>query len=548
MRWFVVCLLLLCWCLPAPGVAASTLTVTAPQANVRAGPGLTYQLLTAVPQGAIFPVLTSQWGWLQIRLEDGREGWIATSAVRLDQGSRALSTAAPPAAAPLQPDGTSWAVVIGINVYQHPEIPALSYAVNDARSVAAALERLGFPSARIFLLLDTQATRQGIENVLYERLRAAGTNDRLFVFFAGHGETMALPHGDTEGFLLPHDVNPHNLFTTAISMSDVRRIGQRIAAKHILFAVDACYSGFTVAQARSPQRADTNYLRLILQDPAVQVITAGKSGEKVYEERGHGVFTMQLLKAFEGYADADQNGVLLATELAAFLQSRVMRDTEGKQHPQFGQLAGEGQFVFVLPPAGEPSPTPEVIQRPAPPAPQPPAVQRPQPAAAPSSGTVGQKPIEVAKFEEPRPSPAPLPSARRQEAIALLQTAIDADNVEITDQELMYTLRTCVQISAPFSRRDEEFCGDVKHTISLSGLTVQETKAKNWLGPARILVASGGDVRRDILNFSEPAGARKFRIESELRSGREERGKEWIQLRAGVSVERVAEALRALSR
>jgi hypothetical protein len=106
----------------------------------------------------------------------------------------------------------------------------------------------------------------------------------------------------------------------------------------------------------------------------------------------------------------------------------------------------------------------------------------------------------------------------------------------------------CVQLSASFGRRDDDFCGDVKHTISLAGLTVQETKAKNWLGPARILVASGGAVRRDILNFFEPAGARKFRIESELRSGREERGKEWIQLRAGVSLERVAEALRALSR
>jgi Caspase domain/Bacterial SH3 domain len=548
-RWFVVCVCLLCGCLPSPVAAASTLNITAPQANVRSGPGLTYQVLTAVPQGAIFPVLASQTGWHQIRLEDGREGWVAASAVRVDQGSRALSTAAPPVAAvPLQPDGTSWAVVIGINTYQHLEIPVLSYAVNDARSVAAALQRLGFTSERIFLLLDAQATRQGIENVLYDRLRAAGTNDRLFVFFAGHGETMALPHGDTEGFLLPHDANPRNLFTTAISMSDVRRIGQRIAAKHILFAVDACYSGFTVAQARSPQRVDTNYLRLILQDPAVQVITAGKSGEKVYEERGHGLFTMQLLKAFEGYADADQNGVLLATELAAFLQSRVLRDTEGKQHPQFGQLAGEGQFVFVLPPAGDPLPAPEVIQRPAPPEPPRPAVQRPQPEAAPPSSAAGQKPVEVAKLEEPRPQPAPLPSARRQEAIALLQTAIDADNVEITDQELIYTLRRCVQVSGPLSRRDEEFCGDVKHTISLSGLTVQETKAKNWLGPARILVASGGAVRRDILNFSEPAGARKFRIESELRSGREERGKEWIQLRAGVSLERVAEALHALSR
>ena len=84
----------------------------------------------------------------------------------------------------LQPDGTSWAVVIGVNTYQHPEIPALSYAVNDARSVAAALERLGFTAERVFLLLDAQATRQGIENVLYEHLRATATNDRLFVFFA----------------------------------------------------------------------------------------------------------------------------------------------------------------------------------------------------------------------------------------------------------------------------------------------------------------------------------------------------------------------------
>jgi hypothetical protein len=143
--------------------------------------------------------------------------------------------------------------------------------------------------------------------------------------------------------------------------------------------------------------------------------------------------------------------------------------------------------------------------------------------------------------------PVPIPSSRRQEAIALLQTAIDAQNVEITDQDLMYTIRTCVQLSASF-RRDDEFCGDVQHGISLSELTVQETKAKSLLGSARILVVSGGAVRRDILNFYEPSGARKFRIESELRSGREERGKEWIQLRAGVSLERVAEALRALSR
>src|SRR4029450_14033464 len=97
--------------------------------------------------------------------DDGRGGAVPPSAVPVDQGSRALSTAATPAVAvPLQPDGTGWAAVIGINTYQHPEIPALSYAVNDARSVAAALERLGFTSERIFLLLDAQPTRHGISH------------------------------------------------------------------------------------------------------------------------------------------------------------------------------------------------------------------------------------------------------------------------------------------------------------------------------------------------------------------------------------------------
>ena len=331
-----------------PGVAASTLTITAPQANVRAGPGLTYQVLMAAPQGAIFPLLASQSGWHQIRLEDGREGWVAASAVRLDQGSRALSTAAPPAAAaPLQPDGTGWAVVIGINTYRHPEIPALSYAVNDARSVAAALARLGYTSERIFLLLDAQATRQGIENVLYDRLRAAGTNDRLFVFFAGHGETMALPHGDTEGFYCPTTPTrttslprPFPCLTCGASASASRP--STFSSPWMPATRDLRWPRPGLRNASMPITCDS-----FCKTP-VQVITAGKSGEKVYEERGHGLFTMQLLKAFEGYADADQNGVLLTTELAAFLQSRVMRETEGKQHPQFGQLAGEGQFVFVL--------------------------------------------------------------------------------------------------------------------------------------------------------------------------------------------------------
>jgi tetratricopeptide (TPR) repeat protein/uncharacterized caspase-like protein len=260
--------------------------------------------------------------------------------------------------APEQVYQNSWAVVIGINSYQHAEIPPLRYAVNDALSVQAALEPLGFPPQQIFTLLNEEATRHGIEQMLYDRLRGAQKEDRLFVFFAGHGKTEELPRGTAEGFLLPYDADPDNLFSTAISMSDVKRIGQRIAAKHILFVVDACYSGFAATRAVAPRVVDEAYLRLVTQAPAVQVITAGTAQEQAREEQGHGVFTKQFLQGLGGFADADWNGILTGAELATFLQSRVVQETEGGQTPQFGQLSGEGQFVFVLPQTEAPAALP----------------------------------------------------------------------------------------------------------------------------------------------------------------------------------------------
>jgi hypothetical protein len=56
-----------------------------------------------------------------------------------------------------------------------------------------------------------------------------------------------------------------------------------------------------------------------------------------------------LLAGLTGLADTDQNGIITAQELATWLESRVVRDSQDRQHPQYSRLDGEGQFVFVLP-------------------------------------------------------------------------------------------------------------------------------------------------------------------------------------------------------
>jgi uncharacterized caspase-like protein len=145
---------------------------------------------------------------------------------------------------------SSWALVVGINKYRH--IPGLGYAVADAKAVADTLLGLGFPTQNIRVLLDAEATKAKIETVLYEDFAAMGPQDRLLVFFAGHGETVAIKGGE-EGYILPVDANPAALSRTAIPMDDVRRIGQRVRAKHVLFIMDACFSGFATTRDVAPR-------------------------------------------------------------------------------------------------------------------------------------------------------------------------------------------------------------------------------------------------------------------------------------------------------
>ena len=242
--------------------------------------------------------------------------------------------------------GRAWALVVGINRYRHAE--PLNYAVNDARAVAGALGRLGFSDVRV--LLDEQATKAAIEQTIYGDLKdKMGPSDRLFVFFAGHGISVPLPRGGEEGYLIPVDGDPERPELTAIPMDEIKKMGKRVPAKHIFFAIDSCFSGFALTRDATLAATPDAALLSALEEPVVQVLTAGRKGQKAVETEGHGLFTRRLLDGLEGRADRDRRGFVTVTQLAAWLTPRVTRDSEGRQHPQFSALEGEGDFVFLLP-------------------------------------------------------------------------------------------------------------------------------------------------------------------------------------------------------
>jgi len=230
--------------------------------------------------------------------------------------------------------GESWAVVIGINQYNSASIPRLHFATKDADAIVDALPKLGFPKSRTVVLENGQATKAAIERAIYGSMSQMKKDDRLFVFFAGHGETLSI-RGGQEGYLLPFDADPANLPLTALPMTDLAQIGRRLPVKHVLFALDNCFSGYATKRDAGGGVPGAD-LSLLTKEPVVQILTAGTQGQGAIEDGGHGLFTRHLLKGLEGWADPEGSG-LTALKLATFIQERVVRESKGQQTPQYGK-------------------------------------------------------------------------------------------------------------------------------------------------------------------------------------------------------------------
>lgn len=241
----------------------------------------------------------------------------------------------------------SWAIVIGINDYA--KWPKLQYAVNDAQSMRQTLiERFGFAPERVVTLKDGEATRNRILATFHDQLGhdSLQKNDRVFVFFAGHGATRRLSSGRDVGYIIPADANPENTAADAIPMTEIQNIAESLNAKHVLFVMDACYSGLGLARG-----ASGGFLRENAKRVGRQMLTAGGADQMVADggPNGHSIFTWTLLQGLNGKGDLNGDSLITATELAAYIAPAV--SGVSAQTPAFGSLPGSegGDFVFELP-------------------------------------------------------------------------------------------------------------------------------------------------------------------------------------------------------
>ena len=248
--------------------------------------------------------------------------------------------------------GNLWAAVIGINDY--PNARGLKYAVNDALAFKNYLnQNIGVPENNIFLLTDQNATKENIQHLLGTKLkRQTATEDTVIIFYAGHGAVETDPSNpDGDGFekyLLPYDADLNDLYTTSISMDEVRKIFNRISAERLIFIADTCYSG-----ASGGRTMVTSKTRANLSDKFYERISKGKgrviisscSANEISKEDDnlkHGIFSYHMLEGLKGGADQDGDGIITVSELFSYISRKVPEASAQDQHPvKKGETEGE---------------------------------------------------------------------------------------------------------------------------------------------------------------------------------------------------------------
>lgn len=238
----------------------------------------------------------------------------------------------------------SYALVIGISKYTSgwPSLPGVK---DDVDAVADVLRKKGFI---VTVLMDVNKSQflQGIESFISEK--GLSVNNRLLIYFAGHGHTIETSYGSINGYVVPADApNPNEnksvFIQKSINMKQIEVFAKNAESKHVLFVFDSCFAG-TVFNAT---RALPELIRQKTLMPVRQFITSGTEEQQVPDKS---IFRRQFIDGLNGSADMNNDGYITGTELGQFLENKVTQYSNGSQTPRYGKIndpnLDKGDYVF----------------------------------------------------------------------------------------------------------------------------------------------------------------------------------------------------------
>lgn len=249
---------------------------------------------------------------------------------------------------------------------------------HDANNARLLANRMGVKDGNIIQLSDQELTLDGIRRAFDRLQERLGQNDRVFIYYSGHGGRSPVPNepGRCAESLITVDGKP---FIDTELESRLKAIGQR--AEKVIVMVDACHSGGVttraIGRANAPFVAKywpgseqcRTVVNRLTRSLKVAAKTTGSGGQNyVYiaaaqanevsldEPSRGGLATQAWLSCMNGQArDTDGSGGITAEEVRQCAQAQINRRLAGAQGflPHHIVITGNSGAVLSL--AGAPT-------------------------------------------------------------------------------------------------------------------------------------------------------------------------------------------------
>jgi WD40 repeat protein len=272
-------------------------------------------------------------------------------------------------------------IAVGVSKYLDSK-HNLNFAAKDASDFSEGLakyETLKNNETLITTMLfkDEKALRNDILNVKSYLKKETKPDDKVFVFFAGHG----LLDRNFNFFIATHDINFSNPSAKGIGFDELESILDGIPARKKILLIDACQSGevdrdenyvvyvpendsnvvsrsAVLIENTIPLSEKSSYntfelMKTLFSDlrkgTGTVVFSAAGGNEFAYEnaEWNNGVFTFSLLSSLkDGSADLNKDGRILVSEMYISAFELVRKLTNGAQNPTVRRENSDNDFEF----------------------------------------------------------------------------------------------------------------------------------------------------------------------------------------------------------
>lgn len=261
---------------------------------------------------------------------------------------------------PLNTLSKTYALIIGISDYQDPAIPDLKYADKDAEAFASFLRSPAggnLDNDHLKILINQQATMAQFAIQLDWLLQVAKENDRIIIYFSGHGDvekkTVTQP-----GFLLCWD-SPSQVYMSggAFALSMLQEVITTLSTQNkskIIVIADACRSGkLSGSSINGNQLTNANLAKQYANE--IKILSCQPNEYSVEGERwgnGRGLFSYYLLQALSGSADYSKDKRISLFEIGRFLEDHV--PLEASPQSQIPMIIGSKTEIISLVQEDEP--------------------------------------------------------------------------------------------------------------------------------------------------------------------------------------------------